>query len=81
VRNRASDGNPADEGRAGTYSPTHPHNVQSLDGWRERSTKDVKNTEMKNKKKQTKIKVNPERDRKSKVNARTRTPANRRGYV
>jgi hypothetical protein len=25
-------GNPADEGRAGTVSPTHPHNEPSLDG-------------------------------------------------
>ena len=28
-------GHPADDGRAGTVSPTHPHNEQSLDGHKE----------------------------------------------
>ena len=35
-------GSPADEGRAGTVSPTHPHNGQSLDGHEETERKCVK---------------------------------------
>ena len=38
-------GSPADEGRAGTLSPTHPHNGQSLE-----MTKYARSREMKNKK-------------------------------
>ena len=60
-------GNPADEGRARTSSPTHPHNEQSLDGWKvwtrgvmvgqpqknRKFQKQIKN------KKQIKIKIQP----------------------
>ena len=33
---------PADEGRAGTLSPTHPHNELSLDGLGEMKNKEMK---------------------------------------
>ena len=35
-------GNPADKGRAGTVSPTHPHNEPSLDGYAEAKRKERK---------------------------------------
>jgi hypothetical protein len=51
-------GKPADEGRAGTVSPTHPHNERSLDGHNEMgeyaSKKDMKK-ELEEKKRKIKI--------------------------
>ena len=35
-------GNPADKGRAGTVSPTPPHNEPSLDGYAEAERKERK---------------------------------------